>query len=365
MIGRVCAVAVACAVTPLSAQLPDIGTATAARGGVLFESYRFGAGLAFDRVTELVIPVSVVQRVGSRLVLDVTSAYASASVRTLSGDIDASGVVDTDVRAAVTLVPGRVMATLVGTIPTGLATVPDTTLPLYGATATDLFGFTVPTLGGGGGVTAGLAGALPLGRTWAIGLAGSLRYDATYVPVEGGGELTPGGEGRLRIGIEGPLSARSYFRATLVYSHSAADAVEGAPPTLIGDRVLGYASANLPLGRGVLSLYGWDLRRFAPSGAGTRVPGGNLLALGARLERPLSPKLTLGAAVELRHELSGTDSLVVLGWLARPGLDVRLRLGSHAVLVTSAHYAFGQVRDEGVAVSVYGPRIGLGLEWER
>jgi hypothetical protein len=95
------------------------------------------------------------------------------------------------------------------------------------------------------------------------------------------------------------------------------------------------------------------------------VPAGNLLALGARLDRPLSPRVSLGANVEVRHELSGDDSLATLGWLARPGLDLRVRLGGDAALVTSASYAFGQVRDEGVAVAVHGPRVGLGLEWQR
>jgi hypothetical protein len=332
---------------------------------VLFESYRFATGLAFDRVTEMVIPISVVQRVGSRLVVDVATAFARASVRTVGGDIDASGLVDTDVRAAVTVVPGRLIATLVATLPTGLGTVSDTTLPLYGATATDLFGFTVPQLGGGGGLTGGFAGAFPLGRDWAVGVGASVRYGAAYVPVEGGGELSPGGEGRVRVGIEGPLRGGAYARATLVYSHSAEDDVEGAPPTVIGDRVLVSASLNLPLGRGIVSLYGWDMRRFHPGSAGTRVPAGNLLALGARLDRPLSPRVSLGANVEVRHELSGDDSLATLGWLARPGLDLRVRLGGDAALVTSASYAFGQVRDEGVAVAVHGPRVGLGLEWQR
>jgi hypothetical protein len=356
----------ALAAAPLAAQRPEVGTGASVQGGVRFETYAFGEGLAFDRVSQLVIALTAAQRLGRRLMLDVATAYASASVRTIGGDVDISGLVDTDVRAALTLVPGRVIATLVGTLPTGQATVPDTTLPLYGATATDLFGFTVPTFGSGGGVTGGLATAFPVGASWAVGVGASYRHAAAYVPVEGGGELSPGPEGRVRVGMEGPLGRDAYLRATLVYSRSAHDEVEGGPATLVGDRVVGYVAFNLPLGRSTLSLYSWDMRRFHPSGSdGTRVPGGNVLALGARLERLVSPSVTLAPAIEFRHEMSGADSLAVLGWLARPGLDVRLRLGGRATLVASAHYAFGQVRDEGVTVSVHGPRLGLALEWSR
>jgi hypothetical protein len=284
----------------------------------------------------------------------------------VGGDIDVSGIVDTDLRATVTLVPGRVLLTLVGTLPTGRATVPDTTVPLYGATATDLFGFTVPSFGGGGGVTAGLATAFQLGERWAAGAGASYRYSGTYVPVEGGGEVAPGAEGRLRLGVEGPLGRGSYFRGALVFGRNGRDEIAGGTEAAIGDRVLGYLALNVPLGRGALSLYGWNMRRLgAAASADTRVPGGNVLALGARLDRPLSPAVTVTPAVELRHEMSGVDSLAVLGWLLRPGADLRVGLGARAALVTSARYAFGQVRDEGTTVSVRGPRLGLTLEWTR
>jgi len=72
---------------------------TTARTGVVFESYSFGSGLAFDRISELTIPVTVTQRFSNRLVVDVATAYASASVREAGGKtIDYSGLIDTDVR---------------------------------------------------------------------------------------------------------------------------------------------------------------------------------------------------------------------------------------------------------------------------
>jgi len=81
---------------------------TAARTGVIFESYSFGSGLAFNRISELTIPIGVTQRVGGRVVIDVSTAFASASVNAAgggSGEITHSGFVDTDLRATVTRFP--------------------------------------------------------------------------------------------------------------------------------------------------------------------------------------------------------------------------------------------------------------------
>ena len=122
-----------CAVAP-GGVAAQAGT-TLARTGVYFESYSFGRGLAFNRIAELTIPVSVTQRFGNRVVLDVATAFASASSDDAGGGtIEHSGFIDTDFRATVSVVPGRLLLTFIGTVPTGATTVPDTTIPLFGAT---------------------------------------------------------------------------------------------------------------------------------------------------------------------------------------------------------------------------------------
>ena len=341
---------------------------TTARTGVLYQSYAVGSGLAFDRISQAVVPVTVSHRFGPRVTLDLAAAYASASVRTAGGNIDHSGVLDTDIRAAVALVPGRVVLTVVGTLPTGQETVPDTTLPLYGATATDLLGFMAPGFGGGGAVTAGLASAWKLGDSWAVGTGASYRYAASYVPISGGDELSPGAEARLRVGVEGPVGSAAYVRGAVVYSAAAHDEFAGGQVSATGDRVLAYATVNVPLGRGALSVYGWDMRRLRPRDgrrATLATPRGNALALGARLDRPLSPSLTLAPALEVRHELSGYERLELLGYLVRPGADLRWRASDGATVVLQAHVAFGRIRDEGTTVALFGPRIAALLEWAR
>ena len=345
-------------------------TGTTARTGVYFETYSFGTGLAFNRISEFTIPVSVTQRFGERLVLDVSTAFASASVSEPGGGkIDHSGLVDTDLRATIGVIPGKLLLNLVGTIPTGATAVPDTTIPLFGATATDLLGFTTPGFGSGGGFSAGFASAFKMGTSWAVGTGASYRYGMSYTPVKGGTEMSPGGEIRARLGIEGPFGGGKYFRGALIYTTSAANEMGGGQQSVIGDRVLAYAAVSMPLGRNSLALYGWEMRRLRPRGydqpGAISVPRGNVLALGARFERPMSPKVTLVPLLEFRHELTGTDKMELLGYLVRTGTDVRYRLSAQATAVVQAQLAFGTLNDEGESVSLFGPRLGVLIEWSR
>lgn len=345
---------------------------TVARTGFVFESYSFGSGLAFNRISEMTVPMSITQRVaGGRLVLDVGTAFARASVTEAGGaTITHSGLVDTDLRATYSVVPGKLIFNLVGTIPTGATTVPDTTIPLFGATATDLLGFMTPGFGSGGGVSAGFASAFKMGQNWAIGTGASYRYGASYIPVKGGTEMLPGGEIRGRLGIEGPFGGGKYFRGALVYTTTAANDLGGGEQSTIGDRVLGYVAVSMPFGASHLSLYGWEMRRlrardFDAPGTIAR-PRGNVLALGGRLDRPMGPKTTLSPSLEFRHELTGPGPrMELLGLLLRAGSDLRYRLSDRATAVVQAQFAFGTLHDEGTSVSITGPRLGAVIEWAR
>jgi hypothetical protein len=106
-------------------------------------------------------------------------------------------------------------------------------------------------------------------------------------------------------------------------------------------------------------------RNFDAPGA-VATPRGNVLALGARLNRPLSPTVTLTPLLEVRHELTGqSDKLELLGYLLRTGSDVRYRLSDRATAVLQAQIAFGSIQDEGRSVSLFGPRLGALIEWSR
>ena len=359
-----------CAAAPLAAQGPTDGVSTAARTGFVFDGYSFGSSYAFDHVVEWSVPVSLSHRLGQRFTVDLSSGYAHASATTTSGTLRVSGATDTDVRMSWAGRSGHVIVSVVGTLPTGKTAVSDSTVPLLSALATELLAFTTRSFGTGGGVTGGFATSIKLGERWAAGVGGSYRWHASYTPVAGGGALEPGTEGRVRLGVEGPVGGGGYFRGAAMYATSGADTLGAGSRSASGPRFLLYSGLSLPAGRGSLSLYAYDRYRLRPHGYDStvvQVPRGNVLALGARLERPLSPALSLAPNVEFRHELAGpaTGSLVLLGWLVRPGVDVRYRASAALTVLVQGQAAFGRLANNGGSVSLVGPRAVALLEWSR
>src|SRR5581483_6836080 len=206
------------AAAPLAAQERATDAGTAARSGAVFDAYAFGAGFAFRHVVEWTVPVALSQRVGSRLVLDLATAYARASAATAtSGTLEISGLTDTDLRATWAAVPGHLVLVLAAALPTGRREVPASAVPLLSALATDLLGFTTSSFGSGGGAAGGFATAIGLGTRWAGGVAASYRWHASYTPVAGSGTLEPGGEARVRVGVEGPVWRGGYLRGAVTY----------------------------------------------------------------------------------------------------------------------------------------------------
>ncbi len=362
-----------CAAAPLAAQGPTEGVGTAARIGSVFDGYYFGSSYAFDHVVEWTVPVSLSHRLGPSLNVDLSSAYAHASAMTTSGTIEIAGPTDTDVRLSWAPVSGRLIVSVAGTLPTGKKAVDTSSVPLLSALATEVLNFTTTSFGTGGGVTGGFATAFAVGERWAAGVGGSYRWHARYTPVAGSGALEPGGEGRLRLGAEGPVGGRGrgYFRGAAVYATSGADTLSAGSRSASGPRFLIYSALSLPAGKSSLSLYVYDRYRLRPHGYDStvvQVPRGNVLVLGARLERPVSPALSLAPNAEFRHELAGpaTGRLALLGWVVRPGVDVRYRATAALTVLVQGQAAFGRLADGGgSSVSLVGPRAVVLLEWTR
>src|SRR5207245_2475844 len=128
----------------------------------------------------------------------------------------------------------RVIVSAAGTLPTGKKGVDSSSVPLLSALATEVLNFTTPSFGTGGGVTGGFATAFKLGERWAAGVGGSYRRYGRYTPVAGGGALEPGGEGRVRIGAEGPVGDRGYFRGAAMYATSGADTLSAGSRSASG-----------------------------------------------------------------------------------------------------------------------------------
>ncbi len=149
-------------------------TAVAAQGNLdvrvstLFESYSFDAGLPFKKISEFTVPVSITYQLGRFGNVTLSSGYATVSLTssdpTQLADQTLSGVLDTEARLSVNVVPGRLVALFTGSVPTGVKTVAFEELSILGAIASDVIGFSTSNFGTGGSVGGGFAGAVPLGR---------------------------------------------------------------------------------------------------------------------------------------------------------------------------------------------------------
>lgn len=371
------AAALAVSASGLSAQLIQTG-----RVGGITESYSFDPGLVLSKVTETTIPVGIDLRLGRRMTLGISSGYARVSLTSADTsqlkDQSVSGALDTEARLGFSLLPGKLMILLTGTVPTGIKTVQRDQLSILGAISSDVIGFASPTIGSGGGIGGGFAGALPIG-SWALGIGGTYRVPMSYEPVLGQStELKPGAEMRLRLGLEGPLARKTYVRLAGVFASRGKDQVASQAQNGVGNRFIEYLAVNQGLGAASLSVYGFDVYRASPqieaTAAGSAVlPRGNLLAVGSRLGIPLGRSISFTPRVEYRRSTaaavaydSATASYVdsggpleTLGTSWRFGADFRVQLTRSFAVTLQGGRASGSVVQGGNNVNFRGFRFAL------
>lgn len=370
---RAAVVLALCAAVPAGAQ-----TFGPARSAVLFESYSFDAGLIFDKVSELTVPVGFDLQLGRFGTLAASTGYARITLQSTDqaqlADQDVSGFLDTQLRLSMNLVPGRLVAIVSGNLPTGIKTVEQSQLAILGAISSDLIGFASPAVGSGGSFGGGLAYAVPMGR-FALGAGATFNLPLAYQPVVGlADDLKPGAEMRLRLGLEGPLSRQTYVRSAFIYAARAKDQVSSTTQNGVGNRFIGYLSANQQLGRMALTLYGFDVFRGEPqieaSAAGAAIlPRGNLIVGGLRLAIPLGTATEFTPRLELRVSSAAPDTsgaaMERLGTSTRLGFDLRRSMSGRAALVLQGGYVSGSVRQASTDVGFSGFRTALHLELTR
>jgi hypothetical protein len=197
----------------------------------IYESYSFDEGSALDRLTEVTIPLGVGIPLGRWGSLALSSVWVNVELE-VAGDAASEtlrGIVDTDVRLSVNVLPGRLMLLAGGVIPTGIETVDASDLGILAAIASDVIGLATNELGAGGSAGFGFAGAVPVGQL-ALGISSTVNTNFAYQPVsDTTARLRPGNELRVRAGLEGPLARRSYLRLAGVVSVSSKDQVDGSP----------------------------------------------------------------------------------------------------------------------------------------
>ena len=350
------------------------------RTSFLAERYEFvpdsgQTGLLISSVTQNTIPIVISGDLGRLGNFTVSSAYTNvfleSSDQNQLTDQKISGLLDTEVRLGVNVVPGRLVLLLTGTVPTGLKTIQYEELAIVGSISSDLIGFSAPNLGSGGNAGGGFAGAIPLGK-FALGFAGSYKQQFGYNPIiNDTTQLRPGSEGRVRLGFEGPLLRRTYVRAAFVYALRDKDRLDGAVQNGIGNRIIGYASVNQGFGSSALTVYAFDVFRgspqLEPTATGAAVlPRGNLFAAGVRWAFEVGRRIELIPRGEIRMSDAAVDidiaAMQRLGSSSRVGLDVRARLNRKFAFVVQGDALLGSVFQGGERVPMSGFRGGVHLE---
>lgn len=335
---------------PLAAQGTNaLYPSSSALGGFEYQRYGFDTSYAARSASQWSIPVVVVAPLGRQASVDLTTHYAHTEF-TSSGTISYSGFTDTQVRLLYTIGQQRAVASLMLNLPTGKHSFSTNQFPVSTAISSNYLSFPVNNLGTGFGVTTGLAYATPAG-SWNIGLAGSVRYQASYHPFTSDTfNYNPGLEGRLRFGADRLIGERGRFMFGETFSSFSTDQFSGTSSFVSqwfnpGARFitdLGYAYS---WGRTSLTLGAWDYYRMAGSasvaGTGDSTLSDtkeNVFNTELRLARQLSPRFTIEPLVGFRqwNPAGGTA-----GRLYTVGANARFGLSDQVSGVASARFGSG------------------------
>ena len=339
-----------------------------------YERYSFKlGGVELGSVSELTVPVGFDADLGRLLTVAVSSGYASITVSSPdTADVTVSGVLDTEIRLGVNLIPGSLIFVVTGVIPTGIKTLNQAEASVLGALSIDVIGFSAPSIGSGGAIGGGLVGAVPIGR-WALGLGATYKYGLSYEPLTGStAELRVGPELRGRVGLEGPLGRRTYLRIAGIYAARGKDTFQDSTQNGVGNRLIGYVALTQGFGNSQLVVYSFDVYRDGPRVEPTAVgrallPKGNLLAGGFRFDLRLGRSTTITPRAEIRTSWSAVDTtdtkLRRAGYAVRFGVDLGQDLSPRVRAVFQVDGLKGDARDDPTTpfVDFDGFRVGIFL----
>jgi len=343
-------------VAVLGAVLPAALAAQTTRPRVIaggeFYSVSFDPGLGAKTVSEFAVPLGVVIPIGRRFSFD-AGTYVVNAQRTSETDstTSISGVTDLILRAGYQVVPDAVALTVSVNAPTGQSTLDGDQLLVAGATATDLIPFPVTSFGSGFNVTSGLAVAVPVGG-WALGAAGSYRYNGDYQPLAGDTiSLTPGAEYRLRLGLD-RIVGQGRVSLGVTYSTFSRDEF-GVDQVNGGRRLITQASWSFPVGNNTVSLFAWDIARTAdstgPPTTTSSIPSTreNTVALGAITSLRMG-RHTLRPALEYRRSWRGETTLSGYGSLFSAGARYFLQASDRFTVIPGLRLDVGNVTGVGL-----------------
>jgi hypothetical protein len=328
-------------------------------------SYNIGSEGAKTSISELAIPLAFVMPFTSRLSFDIATAFATSTVEPDGGEKSTlSGLTDTQLRLNYTFGTDAVVVTAGLNLPSGQYEVDPDKAAAASAIGNDFLAFPISSFGNGLGGTGGIAVARSAGE-WNIGLAGSFRKSTefgAYKLDDAALRFLPADEIRLRAGVDRFVgSGRLMFG--LVYSMFGDDTCEGCESGTsrttysTGNRLIGQAAFDVPVGGAQLFLAGWFLQRAEGMTVAGTAPGEMILNAQAALGLTLGT-FFLEPSVEIRRWTIDGESA---GSLVSAGARTQFNMGALYVS-PSAAFVTGSYGVEGVDLSGFkiGATIRLG-----
>lgn len=246
-----------------------------------FTELTFGSGAAKRSVSQLATPIVVVVPFGERLTIDLTTAFATSTVR--AGDSTASeisGLTDTQIRANFRVGTDQLLFTVGLNLPTGQYSVPEAQQEAAGQIGNDFLYYPISSMGNGFAGTGGIAYARPLG-TWNIGAGASLRKSAefsAFTVQSNDFRFQPADEYRLRVSADRPVGD-GQVSLGLTYSAFGEDLADTTTYST-GDRVIATGGWSFPVRGADVFLSMWNLYRMEGQQLGGAAPWENVLNVG-------------------------------------------------------------------------------------
>ncbi len=349
--------------TLLAAQSPIYPSAT---GGLGPEArfVKFEDGIGLSHASQTVVRLFGGIPLGRRAFLDVGSNLAITQLEASDGTrVTLNGLTDTQVRASYTVGRDRVVTSLLFNVPTGTEQVSSEQLPLVRSIAQNFLPFPVSSYGSGAGVTGALAVAQTFGQ-WSLGLAGSVRYLASYSPfADVNDSYAPGLESRLRLGVQRPLGSSMSVVGGVTVSTFGADEFSGVQNYTYrsGNRLVVETAVSRQVGRSTARLFGWAFFRAAGDSSGTSVVKAreHIWYGGTNWTVPASARLSFDPGLDARSWRAADGAS---GQLAGLSFGARVNLSPRFLLASTARLERGNiVLAEGVSAAFTGVGVTVFL----
>jgi hypothetical protein len=337
----------------LQAQLENTAVLTAPT----YTSLTFGSGASSRSVSQFALPVVVILPFGERVSVDVSTAFATASVKADDSTAsEISGLTDTQIRANFRLGADNLLFTAGINVPTGQYSVPVTEQEAAGQIGNDFLYYPISSMGNGLAMTGGIAYARPMGN-WNVGGGVSARKStqfAAFAADSGDFRFTPADEYRASFNADRPVGDGA-LSLGLVYSMFGEDDADGTTYST-GDRIIATAGWNFPVGGKDVFLSAWNLYRLEGEVLGDPAPAENVFNVAGAVSLAYGELLVQPNLETRLWQVGGARA----GNLATLGVRVRLPVGGFG-LFPSLGYSVGNLYSlsDGQATKVNGLRASL------